>query len=357
MAPFSKPETVLKQAERLVSVGQTHAALQSLTEMFSSKRFRSTPLASLEPIMHRFVELCVDMRKGRTAKEGLMQYKNIAQNTSVQSIEAVITRFVQLADQKVREAQAKAASVQVTVDVDDLEASETPESILLGAVSGDQSKDRTDRALVTPWLKFLWESYRTSLETLKNNARLEVIYQTIAQQAFAFCLTHSRKVEFRRLCETLRLHLANVAKYAHQPHSINLADPDTLQHHLDTRFAQLNTSVELELWQEAFRSVEDVHNLLVMAGASGGSKKGVLASALTGPRAAANYYEKLTCVFLISGNMLYHAAMGKQSTRDEYHLFHRMHVLEIVLTANPPPHKAASATSRSRDPVLNLSSA
>ncbi|KAJ7112946.1 hypothetical protein C8R44DRAFT_842082 [Mycena epipterygia] len=302
MAPFSKPETVLKQAEGLVSVGQTHAALQSLTEMFSSKRFRSTPLASLEPIMHRFVELCVDMRKGRTAKEGLMQYKNIAQNTSVQSIEAVITRFVQLADQKVREAQEKAA-VKVAVDVDDLEASETPESILLGAVSGDQSKDRTDRALVTPWLKFLWESYRTSLETLKNNARLEVIYQQIAQQAFKFCLKHQRKVEFRRLCETLRLHLSNVAKYSHQPHSINLSDPDTLQHHLDTRFAQLNTSVELELWQEAFRSVEDVHNLLTMA------KKA--------PRPAmmANYYEKLTKIFLMSGNALYHAAAwGRYNT-------------------------------------------
>ncbi|PPQ71387.1 hypothetical protein CVT24_012218 [Panaeolus cyanescens] len=295
MAPFSKPETVLKQAEGLVSVGQTHAALQSLTEMFSSKRFRSTPLTSLEPIMHRFIELCVDMRKGRTAKEGLMQYKNIAQNTSVQSIESVITRFVNLADAKVREAQEKAA-VKSAVDVDDLEASETPESILLGAVSGDQSKDRTDRALVTPWLKFLWESYRTSLETLKNNARLESIYQQIAQQAFKFCLKHQRKVEFRRLCETLRLHLANVAKYAHQSHSINLSDPDTLQHHLDTRFAQLNTSVELELWQEAFRSVEDVHNLLTMA------KKA--------PRPAmmGNYYEKLTKIFLMSGNALFHAA-------------------------------------------------
>ncbi|KAF8639053.1 hypothetical protein AX17_001749 [Amanita inopinata Kibby_2008] len=295
MAPFSKPETVLKQAEGLVSVGQTHAALQSLSEMFVSKRFRSTPLASLEPIMHRFIELCVDMRKGRTAKEGLMQYKNIAQNTNVQSIEAVITRFVQLADAKVRDAQEKAA-VKSAVDVDDLEASETPESILLGAVSGDQNKDRTDRALVTPWLKFLWESYRTSLETLKNNARLEAIYQQIAQQAFKFCLKYNRKVEFRRLCETLRLHLSNVAKYPNQPHSINLSDPDTLQRHLDTRFAQLNTSVELELWQEAFRSVEDVHNLLTMA------KKA--------PRPAmmANYYEKLTKIFLMSGNALYHAA-------------------------------------------------
>ncbi|KAH9916479.1 uncharacterized protein B0H18DRAFT_1124210 [Fomitopsis serialis] len=296
MAPFSKPEAILKQAEGLVSVGQMHAALQSLTEMFSSKRFRSAPLVSLEPIMIRFIELCVDMRKGRTAKEGLMQYKNIAQNSSVASIEVVINRFIQLADAKVQEAQEKAEKAVALTDVDDLEASETPESILLGAVSGDQNKDRTDRALVTPWLKFLWESYRTALETLKNNARLESIYQQIAQQAFRFCLKHERKVEFRRLCETLRLHLANVAKYAHQTHSINLSDPDTLQHHLDTRFAQLNTSVELELWQEAFRSVEDVHNLLTMA------KKA--------PRPAmmANYYEKLTRIFLMSGNALYHAA-------------------------------------------------
>ncbi|KIJ45509.1 hypothetical protein M422DRAFT_29646 [Sphaerobolus stellatus SS14] len=296
MAPYSKPETVLKQAEGLISVGQSHAALQSLTEMFSSKRFRSTPLASLEPIMLRYIELCVDMRKGRTAKEGLMQYKNIAQNTSVASVEVVIKYFVQLADQKVQEAQEKADKAVALTDVDDLEASETPESILLGAVSGDQNRDRTDRALVTPWLKFLWESYRTALETLKNNARLEVIYQQVAQQAFKFCLKHVRKVEFRRLCETLRLHLANVAKYAHQPHSINLSDPDTLQHHLDTRFAQLNTSVELELWQEAFRSIEDIHNLLTMA------KKA--------PRPAmmANYYEKLARIFLTSGNALFHAA-------------------------------------------------
>lgn len=296
MAPFSKPETVLKQAEGLVSVGQTHAALQSLTEMFQSKRFRSAPLASLEPIMIRFVELCVDLRKGRTAKEGLMQYKNIAQNSSVASIEVVINKFIQLADAKVQEAQAQAEKATADIDVDDLEAIETPESILLGAVSGDQSKDRTDRALVTPWLKFLWESYRTALETLKNNARLETIYQQVAQQAFKFCLKHQRKVEFRRLCETLRLHLQNVAKYAHQQHSINLSDQDTLQRHLDTRFAQLSASVELELWQEAFRSVEDVHNLLTMA------KK------TPRPAMMANYYEKLTRIFLMSGNALYHAA-------------------------------------------------
>ena len=205
MAPFSKPEAVLKQAEGLVSVGQMHAALQSLTEMFSSKRFRSTPLTSLEPIMLRFVELCVEMRKGRTAKEGLMQYKNIAQNTSVASIEVVINKFIQLADAKVQEAQEKADKA-VAVDVDDLEASETPESILLGAVSGDQNKDRTDRALVTPWLKFLWESYRTALETLKNNARLEGVYQVCSInklfETVIKCLAANRTTSLQVLLET-----------------------------------------------------------------------------------------------------------------------------------------------------------
>lgn len=180
MAPFTNPETVLKQADGLISVGQHQAALQSLTDLLSSRRLRNTPIASLEAIMTRFISLCVDLRKGRTVKEGLMLYKNIVQNTSVGSIEVIIKKFLAMSDAKVTEAQDQVNKVMEeagTVDVDDLEASETPESILLGAVSGDQSRDRTDRALVTPWLKFLWEGYRTALETLKNNNRLEGIYQ------------------------------------------------------------------------------------------------------------------------------------------------------------------------------------
>jgi len=215
----------------------------------------------------------------------------------------VLKRFIELAEQKVTEAQAKADEVQSslessapTANVEDLEAIETPESILLSTVSGEQSRDRTDRAIVTPWLKFLWETYRTVLEILKNNARLEIMYQTTALQAFQFCLKYARKTEFRRLCELLRNHVQNAAKYSSQMHAINLSDPDTLQRHLDTRFQQLNVAAELELWQEAFRSVEDIHTLLSL---SKRPAKNIM---------MANYYEKLTRIFLVSENYLFHAA-------------------------------------------------
>ena len=214
----------------------------------------------------------------------------------------VLKKFIELAVAKVTTAQQKADEVQSTIDasatanIDDLEASETPESILLATVSGEQSRDRTDRAIVTPWLKFLWEAYRTVLDILRNNARLEILYQSTATQAFEFCLKYTRKTEFRRLCELLRNHVQTAAKYSSQMHAINLSDPDTLQRHLETRFQQLNVAVELELWQEAFRSVEDIHTLLNL---SKRPPKNVM---------MANYYEKLTRIFLVGENYLFHAA-------------------------------------------------
>lgn len=51
----------------------------------------------------------------------------------------------------------------------------------MSAVSGEDTQDRTDRAILTPWLKFLWESYRQCLDLLRNNALLEKLYQEVAQ--------------------------------------------------------------------------------------------------------------------------------------------------------------------------------
>ncbi|RAL59497.1 hypothetical protein DID88_006610 [Monilinia fructigena] len=185
--PHQKPENVLKRAHELMGVGQSQAALVLLHEHVTSKKSRNAPIY--------FARACYALIGGT----------NISQNTNVGTIELVLKKFIELAEEKVKNAQAKADEVQSTLDttaatasVDDLEATETPESILLSTVSGEQSRDRTDRAIVTPWLKFLWETYRTVLDILRNNARLEIMYQSTAMQAFDFCQKYTRKTEFRR---------------------------------------------------------------------------------------------------------------------------------------------------------------
>lgn len=86
----------------------------------------------------------------------------------------MIKHFLEQAEQHAKEAQSKAE--KITLDIEDLDAEEAPESLMLGKVSGEDTKDRTDRQIVTPWLKFLWETYRTVLDILRNNAKLETLY-------------------------------------------------------------------------------------------------------------------------------------------------------------------------------------
>lgn len=164
----------------------------------------------------RFLELCVTMRKAKIAKDGLgayrsvfsspppslssfphpllppshlfsaffLPYRNVAQSSNVPSIELVIKKFLGAATAKVIAAQASAASLlssepgtaagddQEEVDLD---APLEPSTLLLMSV--DAQRDRTDRQVVLPALRFLWECIRVCLETLRNSARLEIIYQ------------------------------------------------------------------------------------------------------------------------------------------------------------------------------------
>lgn len=76
---FAKPENALKRADELIAVGQKGAALRALHDVLSSKRHRAAWTKVLESVGLRYVELCVDLRKGRYAKDGLIHYRNVCQ--------------------------------------------------------------------------------------------------------------------------------------------------------------------------------------------------------------------------------------------------------------------------------------
>jgi translation initiation factor 3 subunit A len=248
--------------------------------------------------MYKYVDLAVELRQGRKVKDALINYRNTCQQVNVGSLEEVIRYLVDTASARAEAARAEAQSR--LDDVADLEEEASPEAMMLAYVSGEKSADRTDRELVTPWFKFLWETHRNVLDVLRNNSRLEALYAAAAGRAFAFCQTYRRTTEFRRLCDILRNHLANLVKYRDQG-GVNRTDLNLLptwELYVDVRFDQLRAACELELWAEAFRSVEDIQGLVALA------PKGV-----KGPKPAlmAVYYARLTQIFTRSEARLYNA--------------------------------------------------
>ena len=291
---------LLRVAE-LLEVGQKTRALDVLHEVLKSRRHRNWQIA-LEKIVKKYLELCVDMKKGRLAKDGLIQYRMSCQAVNIGSLEDVIKHFLQLSEDKATEAQAALGEATVGEDMGDLDDAESPQDLLLAAFTGGNEEERSTKENATPWVKFLWETYKTVLDILKNNSKLEVLYQDVAKRGFVFCRQYQRGSEFRKICETLRSHLANLSRNQHRANQpgrhiqmSDLSNPDTVQLFLDTRFEQLTAAMELDQWQEAYRSVEDIHGLM------GFSKKAPK------PAMQAAYFKALTRIFFVSGAYLFHA--------------------------------------------------
>lgn len=66
-----------------LEVGRPGRALDTLYEVFRNKKWAYNWSESvLEPIMFKYLELCVDLKKSHIAKEGLFQYRNMFQSVN-----------------------------------------------------------------------------------------------------------------------------------------------------------------------------------------------------------------------------------------------------------------------------------
>lgn len=283
-------------------MGQKNNALQTLHDTITNKRQQRNWTQALEQVMYKYLDLAVEMRQGRKVKDALINYRNTCQQINVGSLEEVIRHLVDSASKRAEEAKQSADVSSKIDDVGDLEAEASPEELVLSYVSGEKSADRTDRELVTPWFKFLWETHRNVLDVLRNNSRLETLYAAAARRAFAFCVAYRRTTEFRRLCDILRNHLGTLIKYRDQGgrDRTDLSIAATWELYIEMRFDQLKSACELQLWAEAFRSVEDIQGLMALFPSNKGIKT---------PKASlmAVYYSRLTQIFTRSEARLYNA--------------------------------------------------
>ncbi|KPM10209.1 eukaryotic translation initiation factor 3 subunit A-like protein [Sarcoptes scabiei] len=296
---FIHLENALKRANEFIEVQNKHRALEILYDVLHSKKHR-TWQKKHEEIMNKYLELCVELKQSFVAKEGLFQYKIICQQAYIGSFEEVIRKYINLAEARTNE--AKEQSQANILEIDDLENAQTPEDILMSAVSVECSQDRKDRVVLIPWVKFLWESYRQCLDMLKNNNKTERLYHDIAHQAFSFCIKFNRKTEFRKLCEYLNMHLDQLKRQqmqtTQQQNAINLSSPESQAMQLETRLRQLENAIQLELWQEAYKAADDIRKFNLM----NLTKKG-----LGKPQLIASYYQKMALVFWKANSNLFHA--------------------------------------------------
>merc|ERR1719427_493779 len=213
---------------------------------------------------------------------------------SPKSLENVILRFLERSESRTEEAKFQSQKL-AEARIDDLDNMDHMNfSMLMGAVTGEKTQDRTDRQVLTPWLKFMWDCYRQVLDLLRNNSRVEKLYHTVARKAFMFCYKYDRRTEFRKICDNLRNHIKLSDNKKHQ-HSVQLDNPDTQHLHLDTKVQQLDFAIKIELWQEAFKAIEDIHTLMCM------SKRPPKPNLLN------DFYSKMCKVFVKSESMLFHA--------------------------------------------------
>lgn len=223
---FHKPELALRRAYELQGIHQSEAAITLLHDVLSSRRHR-TWSPTYEQIMIAYLDLCLKLHRAREAKDGLHQYRNLAQSQAPGSLEKVIRYLLEKAEDQCTKAKAAADAAAAAAsetptplslldDADDDGEGDGgigPQAILLSSMTTDPAKSQRDSLMLLPSLRFLWEIYRAVLDILRSNSKLEHVYHSTAQSAFRFCREYSRRTEFRRLCDLLRMHLGNLQKY------------------------------------------------------------------------------------------------------------------------------------------------
>ena len=113
---------------------------------------------------------------------------------NIKSLEDVIRKHIALSEQRVEKAKEeglklaierrKAAGLgEISEDalleqIEDLESPDrSPEDLMLSSVTSEGNQERAETEILVPWIKFLWEAYRNSLDLLRNNKLVERLYQ------------------------------------------------------------------------------------------------------------------------------------------------------------------------------------
>ena len=301
------PRGAIARAKEFLKVGKKVNAIQILHSFLVLMVKRGRPWEKAhEQVIITYLDICVSLKDAPQAKDGLHQYRSISQQTAPQSLRNAVMHLINSSQAGLEAAQAECAA-RVAKDAVHKVERFGPVATILSQVSLDTEEDRLSRVLVKPWVIFLWESFRSSLELLRNNQALHLQYHHIAVMAYKFCVANKCQHEFKRLCEIVRRHYQTILDDNAKPESQLLLwekkmkvhgvriDGNFAERQLVTRFSQMEHAAQLDLWTEVWRTMQDIHDILASTPRE------------MKPQIRAQYYLKASRVFQKAGNPLFHA--------------------------------------------------
>lgn len=161
IAHFTRPSD-------LVQAHDYRTAMQELLPVVQTpRRFNKSNSEVFEQLMRKYVDLCIHQRKPSELKSSLLQYRSACLNSNTPKLlDSLLQYTIEQTEKRLASARAQMKNQKLDLSTD-ADSELHPESII-GAVLGDENQDRADRALVAPWLKFVWETYRNVIDVLRH---------------------------------------------------------------------------------------------------------------------------------------------------------------------------------------------
>ena len=276
---YHTPDSALRRAQEFISVGQDNEALSVLETILSAKKYRHQWLPVFEDLITLYIDTTIKLRV--SCKDMLYQYRNLtSSNHRLNYFEALLKKYLVSIQNLYKELHEDKNNTDKTSDISE-------EMRILRKIRGENLNVSNVSSKINATVRYIIESFRSVFDLCKNQESLFNLYHEAYIQAFQFCCDFNKTNEFRKLCEVLRNHYSAL-------HNIDLNNNNVQVTYLRTRFIQLKSATTLNLWQEAYKKFEDIHNNLSL----GYEFPNDLLK---------TYYKELAAIFKASGNILFHA--------------------------------------------------
>lgn len=160
------------------------------------------------------------------------------------------------------------------------------------------------REKIVPIVNFSIEVFKTILDVIRQNSKLLDLYNTTAITCFDYIEKLRAKKLYKKVSDTLHSHFKQILDSSKAPPDANkipfpvdLNEDETLKKVLSMRTRQLEYGLNLEEWQDAFRTSESVYSLVNKQSSQMNKIKSILQ----------DFYKKLGLIFWQNRFQLFYA--------------------------------------------------